>query len=415
MYPQLAALVGQVIDLLDLLSSTKDSPLFDAASGVIGSALGGSFAIVLCEPRLTALIPSALLTVPALKGARVLTQQQLRDTVWYDQLLLFGAPSWYGNHVFQAPRSRQIDVFRYAWLSGKVVATGLFTAPLGEGPTSEADASDEASGDVLDVGDVLPPAWLADLSFADLARHAEGEAEDDASRETVRARPFLLEGDHVVFLEAEDNATALVLDLDEDEEDRLQRLPVDDVSEGMYLLLRAAGGGDYVVAVADGLLGPIKMQVRTMQYEWKARLRGLVRESTLLEVSLRLLDRGSQKANEANVRHWMWGRSIRPNDRADFDAIMNLVGLGAEKDRYWLAMKAIDVAHLQAGQVIRRALLAQVRKADLSALERAGNMEFDLPGGDTGRMIASRVIQVGRETVEISSSRVGKPIETEGA
>jgi len=415
MYPQLVAPVRQVIDLLEILSSTKDSPLLDAASAVIGNDLSDSFAIVLCETRLMAALPSILLRVPALKGARVVTQQHLCGTVWYDQLLLFGAPSWYGDHVFQAPRTRQIDVFRYSWLSGKVVAKGLFTAPLGEGPTPEDDASDEVSGDVLDVGDVLPPAWLADLSFADLARHAEGEAEDDFSRETVRARPFLLEGDHFVFLEAEDNATALVLDLGEDEEDRHQRLPVDDISAGMYVLLRAAGGGDYVVAVADGLLGTIKMEVRTMQYEWKARLRGLVRESTLLEVSLRLLDLGSQKANENNVRHWMWGRSIRPNDPADFDAIMNLVGLRAEKDRYWLAMKAIDVAHLQAGQVIRRALLAQVRKADLSALERDGSMEFDLPGGDTGRMIASRVIQVGRDTVEISSSRVGRPIETGGA
>jgi hypothetical protein len=94
---------------------------------------------------------------------------------------------------------------------------------------------------------------------------------------------------------------------------------------------------------------------------------------------------------------------------------MKLVGLDAEKDLYWRAMKTIDMAHLQAGQVIRTALLAQVRSADLSALERLGSLEFDLPGADTGRMIASRVLRVGRETVEISSSRVGKPIEAGGA
>src|SRR5204862_5943519 len=119
--------------------------------------------------------------------------------------------------------------------------------------------------------------------------------------------------------------------------------------------------------------------------------------------------------NENNVRNWMWRRSIHPNDRADFNAIMKLVHLDSEKDLYWHAMKTIAIAHLQAGQVIRTALLAQVRKADLSVLGRLGSVEFDLTEGSTGRMIASRVLQVGRETVEISTSRVGKPIETGGA
>src|SRR5207244_1874048 len=139
-------------------------------------------------------------------------------------------------------------------------------------------------------------------SFAEIARHADVETEDDVARETVTARPILLEGDHVVFLETEDDATALVLDLDEHDEDRLQRLPVDDIAEGMYVLLRAAGGGDYVVPVADALLGAKRAELRRMQQEWKDRLRNLARESSLLDVSVRLLDQGSQKANENNVR-----------------------------------------------------------------------------------------------------------------
>jgi hypothetical protein len=416
MYPQVAALVGQLIDRLDLVSSRQDSPLWDAAATVIGAPHSGAVGLVLCEARLTAASQSVLLGVTGLEGVRIINQQQLRHTVWYERILLFGAPFWYRDHVFQAPRSRQIEVFRYSWLSGKGPAKRLFTAPEGEQvPDSQSDASDEARDEVLDAGDVLSPTWLTDLSFVEIATHTEVDSEDDVGRESVRARPFLLEGELVVFLEAEDNATALVLDLDEHEEDRLQRLPVDDIVEGMFLLLRAAGGGDYVVPVADALLGAKRAEVRRMQQEWKDRLRKVVRESSLLDVSVRLLDQGSQKANENNVRHWMWGRSIRPNDRADFDAIMKLVGLDAEKDLYWRAMKTIDMAHLQAGQVIRTALLAQVRSADLSALERLGSLEFDLPGADTGRMIASRVLRVGRETVEISSSRVGKPIEAGGA
>src|SRR5438093_5008295 len=80
MYPQLVALVRQVIDLLEILSSTKDSPLLDAASAVTGNDLSDSFAIVLCETRLMAAMPSILLRFPALKGARVVTQMHLCGT-----------------------------------------------------------------------------------------------------------------------------------------------------------------------------------------------------------------------------------------------------------------------------------------------------------------------------------------------
>jgi hypothetical protein len=413
MYPQLAPVVVEVIDLLHLLSQSEDSPLLDAATDVHGTSKQ-TWAAVLCEARLVAASQAALTRVPRLKTVPVINQRQLRHVVWYEGLLLFGAPSWYGEHVFQAPRARAIEIFRFSWVSGKSPPMSSFTAPLGGRGAKSGDVGQDVAADLLIGDDHLEPAWVADLSFADIARQADTEPDDEGTREAVRARPFVMEGGRVVFLEADEDATALVLDLDEHVEDRLQRLPVDDIAEGMYLLLRAAGGGDYVVPVADSMLGGKRVKLRRMQQDWKDRLRRHVRETSLLDVSVRLLDLGSQKANESNVRNWMSRRSIHPNDRADFDAIMRLVGLDVEKDIYWRAMKTIDLAHLQAGQVIRRALLAQVERVDLSVLERLGSMEFDVAGGATGRMIASRVMKVGHEIVEISSSRIGKPIDVGG-
>src|SRR5207245_9573727 len=139
--------------------------------------------------------------------------------------------------------------------SGRMPDRALFSVPLGVTRAAAVDsAGDETTPDVLDTSDLLYPSWLSDLSFAEVLRDVGRDAGGDAAKETVRARPFLLEGDRVVFLEAEEKASALILDLEEHDEDRLQRLAVDDIAEGMYVLLRSAGGGDYVVPVADTLL-----------------------------------------------------------------------------------------------------------------------------------------------------------------
>src|SRR5207249_8693901 len=87
MYPQLVALVGQLIDLLDLLSSSKDSPLSDAAATVIGAPSAEAVAVVLCEARLMVALHSALRVVRELKGGHIVNQQQLRHTARYDRLL----------------------------------------------------------------------------------------------------------------------------------------------------------------------------------------------------------------------------------------------------------------------------------------------------------------------------------------
>src|SRR2546421_356918 len=71
MYPQLAALVGQLIDLIDLLSSRKDSPLSDAAATLIVAPSSDAVAVVLCDARLMVGLHSVPLGAPGLKGARV--------------------------------------------------------------------------------------------------------------------------------------------------------------------------------------------------------------------------------------------------------------------------------------------------------------------------------------------------------
>jgi len=70
---------------------------------------------------------------------------------------------------------------------------------------------------------------------------------------------------------------------------------------------------------------------RMMQGLWKTRLREAARLSSLLGLSLKLIDLGSGRANEVNVRNWMLYKSIKTWEYNDFAAIMQLVGLGGDR------------------------------------------------------------------------------------
>jgi hypothetical protein len=252
--------------------------------------------------------------------------------------------------------------------------------------------------------------WYSGSGLSDLARRVSATEETDR-HDAIRAIPVALEGDRAAFLEAEDGASVMVIDLEERGKRRVRRVPTADIEEGMFILLRVGGGGDLIVPVADSLMKERAPDCRRLQSDWKARLRERIRASSLFEASIALLEHGSLRANESNLRRWAWERSIKPDRREDFCAILRLVGLEAETEKYFAAMRLIERAHAKAGQAIRRVLLERVRTSDLGDLERLGAMEFDIPGAHAGRMLAARVLRVGEEPVFVNASYVGRPFE----
>ena len=108
-------------------------------------------------------------------------------------------------------------------------------------------------------------------------------------------------------------------------------------------------GGDYIVPVADRVMGRAAKHARERQRYWKDKLRAVVSREGLLATSVLLLDHGSQVANEQNVRNWMSYRNIRTQDKRDFIAIMRATGLEAETEQLWQEMGRIHRAHMRAG------------------------------------------------------------------
>ena len=211
------------------------------------------------------------------------------------------------------------------------------------------------------------------------ARNVGDSNDVGEEEEYVSARLFQLEGEIVVPLDAAERAKATVLELTHEEDDPVQRIPVSRIEAGMFLLVRTGGGGEYIVLVADGVLGAHATRAREIQRDWKDRLRRKVRQNSLHQVVQQLKDYGSKRANDVNVRNWMSYTSIKTEDPEDFRAIMKLIGLADRCEDHWNTMELIDSAHRRAGHLIRQQLLEEVRKTDLQDLENWARWILNCP------------------------------------
>ena len=82
----------------------------------------------------------------------------------------------------------------------------------------------------------------------------------------------------------------------------------------------------------------------------------------------------------------------------------------AESGKYWKVMTELLKAHMQAGALIRRMLLNQVRGMDLSVLIQDGRIDFELGDADAGKLAAFLVHSISRDTTSVVHWRLGNPI-----
>ncbi len=402
-YPAQALQLGKTILCLEAINQRGENPY---ATWLAEDALRnpGTKAVLISDSRLVSAAEYQLSRDRATRRLSVITPAQLARERWFDVLYVLGAARWFPSYIFDAPRSKKTQLVRYAWIKdGREPSKTFLSAAV----PAVGEADDPPEQEVYDASELLPVVdWRSigqKLAAAELQNVFE----------SADAYLVLLEGDRAVFLEAEDGATVLTIDLDADEStDRLARIATNEVRAGTFLLLRTSGGGDYIVVEADRhFLKERAPEVREAQRNWKTLLRYEVEKDGLLGVSLRLLDLGSNSAEEINVRNYLSPRSIRTRAPEDFQAIMRLVGLGEQWERYWNMMGEIDHAHRLAGHRVRRQLLRKLEELDLTELERVGQMDITLPEVDAGGLTAFRVLDVSPDSQLVAINRVGHPFE----
>jgi hypothetical protein len=425
-YPGYAAHLEELLLYLKTLVEGCANPLFNFLTGMFNSNRMYEAALLLKESRLIPFTERIIHHV-IYNSVDCINIQQYSGPKCYQTVVVIGPARWYPEFIFRASRATEIHLVSYKWIMDKWKPQPVFAASFNDagekGPgrqraVSEADIpkTRALSADTyIDCDEILPAINWDEISSGISKKHFQDGT--GTGYETVEAKLFLLEDLAAVFLDG--NAKVLVIDLDEDvgdddkEEARVKRIPATAVQEGMHLLLRTSGGGEYIVPVANQILGVYAQKARECQKQWKTLLREHVYRKGIQTVVNSLKFLGSVRANETNVRNWVGERNIKPADYNDFEAIMKMINMEMDAPEYWKMAEAIDEAHKKAGFHIRKLLLKQVLSSDLSLLEKTGRMDFELEEEDGGSLTAFRVYGISPAGYIVSLAKVGHPFDRE--
>ena len=399
LYPTFAPLAGDLLERHMSIAAQPCNPLLDA----IKEHLTDESAIVVKDRGLVGPTQEAILTtLPC--PAHVLVPAQLNHNECFEHLIVLGPARWFPDYIFTAPRAPRIDIMQYAWIQDTWRPTPSFISVAPQTAQGPAFPTSHGLPTSVDAESALPT-----ISWSEIVQDARQSAEHDHNKR--EALLFLLEGGGAVFLENEEQASVRIIDLTDDVKP-VKRAHTNELAPGMFVLLRTSGGGDYIVPIADRILGPQAAIARDKQRQWKQLLREIVLNEDVTVAVEKLQMHGSLIANETNLRNWMSDRSIRTAEFEDFNAIMTLIGKAEHAQTYWDTMGMIDRAHRKAGFYIGRLLIRQIHAADLTQLQDQGKFEFTIPNEDGGSITAFRIEQVAPETYQIPHTRLGRIIPT---
>lgn len=366
--------------------------------------------------------------ITTLQKIEIVSARQLREFHICDRLVTFGPCKWAPEHIFLSPHAHEIHVINFDWLQDQWKPSSVFASNsqsvknrsvshcLGRLPgiinkSEQAFRSEDLPS--LNSLDLLPPT----PTFRKEMLHDAGW-EPSRNEELTPARFCHLAGERAVFVSADDNAAQFVIDLSSPSKP-IKRVPAGELEPDMYLLLRTAGGGDFLIPLANRILGRIANERRKQQTEWKSQLIStakkqfgeLNRGALASAVSNYLSSNGLLQASPANVFYWMSARSIRPSKKEAFIAILEYSGIQNKSEELWEAMEEIDRAHRRAGHTIRKMLLYRISTTSLEPLKRDGEMVFDLGEQDGGSISAFQIINISEDEFDIPINLIGSLLD----
>lgn len=426
-YPKLKTEVVHLMELLTRLVDGNDNPIMIEILNQTRAV--GHLAVLLKESRHIPMFAEVVEAAGLSDSIEILSQQQLRKVEnSFDTLLCVGSSRWYKEFIFRTPRSKNTRVIRFGWLAD----SDCRSTPLFKGwdaTRRELETRKKIRAASISAPSITSGVLTMDnedriydeelVPRFDLSVIANKFVNRDSDRQEGRydaiARLFELEGNRCAFLESADGSRALVIDLDEYSTGIVSRMSTKAITPGMFVLLRGDPDDDaeYIIPIADRILGKQATSLREFQRRWKSALRSLTVSIGVAKIIAYLRDEGSTIANETNLRNWLSPRNIRTDAEEDFYAIMRVIGMKDVEEKCWKYAMQIDSAHRRAGRRIRTELLRQVREADLTELEKLGELRFELEGLGGKPLMALRVVRVSDFTSSVAHHHLNKLFDLE--
>jgi hypothetical protein len=430
MFPDSHDLLNSIVIGLQRLLLEPGSPLIEPLE--ILRQKQGEFSIILRNPRMNKEVANFLARSKTLRDLKVVSASQLRGSSHCSVLVAIGPCGWFPEYVFSAPRAAAVHVVSYRWIRDAWKPGPLFLHNTGAANKSSSHSigpMPRINGGIAPHGshcsaaeDLHPPDLLPPIPVFRPGGFPYGSSTAEATDELIPARLCHVSGGRAVLVAADDDASCLIIDTSEIGHAAVRRMRVDALEQGLCLLLRTSGGGDFIAPLADRILGALAVKRRSEQVEWKNRLIhtaiarfGVVgRRELSARVCADLQAQGLSQARKTNVHYWMSSKCIRPQQTDDFAAIMNFAGLAARTQEIWSAMGDIDRAHRQAGHLIRRMLMQKIGETSLETLERDGEMDFELGDQEGGSISAYQITDIATQEYEVPADRIGVLLDLEG-
>lgn len=404
LYPSEEKSARLLLEYLEQLLYEPEEPLVAKLQEISRGV--GNVAWLIKESRLVAPVEQLLQT---LKFSNIIAVHpiQLKELRYYDQIIAVGPARWFPEHIFTAPRAREIHFVIFDWIYDNWQPQNVFVAPYKASNYDQIEQTLLYTTESRIHSKPIPADTTFDFEsriFSVRTTLSNLPSNDD---ELVEARALLVDGGQVVLVDADEDSSILVIDIDEISDNRIMGQQIE---VGMFILVRDGSGGDYIIPFADRILGIHKFTLRNQQSHWKDLLRFRIKRTSLTQTIQELRTLGSPKANEINLKNWVSPRSIKTRDFDDFLAIMKLIGLEDSAEKFWLAMQEIDSAHRRAGFEVRNLLLEQVKDVDVTKLQSQGRIEFKLSQDDDSKLIALRVESILEGTFTVPYSHLGRMI-----
>lgn len=340
-------------------------------------------------------------------GVRVLTAGELeRNPQDVNQAYVVGPPRFFKSSLVTAPVVDQVCFVIPAWFGDRSIPRSAL-APYAVGAI-RVEARVFTVGDAREPELGVPETKLVDEDefvpqFTWGSRLRPGR---EPGHDEVEARKVLLSGGLAMWLD--DGERIRTLDPSQPTGERVLYTDVRMVHDGTYLLLRKGEterGVLYHAALEQ--LGARGTAAEASQRVWKLKLAERLEVRGLRAVVSELRARGVKAADRA--RAWTDPNLIRPNNDHDCEVLFEWLGVPVHSSLGYASQ--LRRALYQASARVRDELESAVSDADLSALERDGDLSLAVKTQGFRGIVATRVLAISPNTEIVARHDARVPFE----
>ncbi|EIJ78322.1 hypothetical protein PB1_12199 [Bacillus methanolicus PB1] len=345
---------------------------------------------------------------------KLIGSQVLKTNTFFEQLIVIGPSRWFPNFIYNSPHAPKIHTVTYKWLERKFQEESYL-----EGETTKSTIfsgrcvtyhdpffqRDELEEVIFDTNIEK----TVDYSHLEQEIKAKKQKNENDEKDIVAARLVILSGNKGIFFE--DVSLKNIFSIYSDSDGfTIGRTSINEIEPNSYVLVRTGTKQDLIRTKADEIIGISAQTYRKFHMRWKNRLKKIVQRNGIGSVHLALKKLGVKNPTEANIRNWMSEDNIMPASETDFKAILEFVKLGEDESKHIKVAKLLRRAHQEAGSLIRKKLIEEIKNTDLSSLELRGEHVFNLPDEKGVAFTAYRVEHISEQNYYIPSDELKEVI-----